>query len=136
MRARIATIFVPFALSMGCSGPDDDRQILEFHEISRFRAPNVHSLYPAVTHFVVAPESVMRDRNVVLSYSRRTCADDAQQVCFVLFWTGVSNAARSLPISDSEAGAMVASYNRNRSTGKDGFQCYDFASPEDRCATR
>ena len=136
MRTRIATIFIPLALSMQCSGSDDARQIHEFHELSRFRAPNVHSLYPTVTHFVVAPESVMRDRNVVLSYSRRTCADADQHVCFVFFWTDESKAARTFPISDSEADAMVASYNRNRSTGNDGFQCYNFGSPGERCATR
>jgi hypothetical protein len=136
LRPRIATACVPFALSMGCSGANEARSIDEFHEVGRFRAPNVHSLYPAVTHFVVAPESVMGDRNVVLSYSRRTCANTDQQVCFVLFWTDASKAARGFPITDSEADAIVASYKRNRSTRNDGFQCYNFGSPGQHCATR
>lgn len=136
LRPRMVTVFVPFALIMGCLGSNDARSIDGFHEVSRFRPPNVHSLYPSVTHFVVAPEAVMGDRNVVLSYSRRTCADADQQVCFVLFWTDASKAAKGFPITASEADAMVASYNRNRSTGHDGFQCYNFGSPGQRCAAR
>jgi hypothetical protein len=136
LRPRIATVFVPFALSTGCLGANDARSISEFHEVSRFRPSDIHSLYPSVTHFVVAPESVMGDRNVVLSYSRRTCADRDQQVCFVLFWTDASKAAKGFPISASEADAMVASYNRNRSSGQDGFQCYNFGEPRQRCAAR
>lgn len=92
----------------------------------------MHSLYPTVTHFVVAPESVMGDRSVVLAYSRRTCAQEL--VCFVLFWTDASKAARSFGITDSEAGALVASYTRNRSSGREGFQCYNFGSPAEHCA--
>ena len=116
---------------MGCAGPN----IAGFHEHGRFRAPNMHSLYPGVTHFTVAPEPVMTDRSAVLAYSRRTCAED-EQVCFVLFWTDASSAASGFPITDREAEAMVASYYRNRSAGNDGFQCYNFGSPGERCSSR
>jgi len=93
----------------------------------------MHTLYPGVTDFVIAPDSAMRDRTAVPAFSPRTCADD-DQVCFVLYWTDVSSAASGFPITESEARGMVASYIRNRSTGADGFQCYNFDSPRQRCS--
>jgi hypothetical protein len=131
---RYFTRLVLVALCLGCSGSNDARLFDDFHEIGRFRAPNVHSLYPAVTHFVVAPRALMGDRNAVLAYSRRSCLEE--QVCFVHFWVDASKAAKRFPISDSEAEAIVASYDRNRSTGHDGFQCYDFGVPGEQCAAR
>ena len=128
---RHVIALLSFALTMGCARSNTAR----FHELGRFHAPNMHSLYPGVTHFTIAPESAMSDRNAVLAYSRRACADD-EQVCFVLFWTGASNAASGFPITAREADAMVASYNRNRSAGNDGFQCYNFGSPGERCSSR
>jgi hypothetical protein len=92
----------------------------------------MHTLYPSVTHFVVAPESVMHERNEVLAYSRGLCADD-DQVCSVLYWTEESKAARGFPITDKEAEAIVATYTRNRSTGSEGFQCYNFGLLRERC---
>lgn len=74
----------------------------------------------------------MRERGVVLAYSRRRCTGE-EQVCAVLYWTDQARAAKGLPLADREADAIVASYNRNRSTGSDGFQCYDFGSPSERC---
>jgi hypothetical protein len=123
---------VALVCAVGCSPSTDARS---FYEIGRFHAPNMHSLYPGVTHFVVAPDSVMGDRKLVLTYSRRICEDE-EQVCFVLFWTDSSRAAAGFPIKDSQAEALVASYNRNRSTGHDGFQCYNFESPGGRCESR
>ena len=77
----------------------------------------------------------MRDSTAVLTFSRRSCADE-EQVCFVLYWTDSSNAASGFPISAREAQGMAASYIRNRSTGADGFQCYNFGLPERRCSLR
>lgn len=119
------------ALVVGCARSNTG----EFHEVGRFHSPNMHELYPDVTHFVVAPESVMRDRTRVLAYSRRRCAGDPQ-VCFVLYWTDASHAASGFPIGDREASAIVASYRRNHSTGADGFNCYNFGSPPERCLSR
>jgi hypothetical protein len=129
--ARYLTRLIPFALG-ACSSCTDARSINEFHEVGRFHTPNMHSLYPSVTHFVVAAESLMYQRNAVLAYSRRTCTDE-DQICSVLYWTEESKAASGFPITDREVDAIVASYNRNRSTGNDGFQCYSFGSPAERC---
>ena len=123
-----------FALVIGNSNCNDARLNDAFREVGTFHRPNMHSLYPGVTHFVVAPESVMRNRNAVLTYGRRTCA--GEEVCVVLFWTDHSRAASGFPISDLEAGAMVASYARSRITGADHFQCYNFGSPAEHCARR
>lgn len=99
----------------------------EFHEVGKFRPPNMHELYPSVTHFVVAADSIMHDRDVVLAYARHTCSvEQDDQVCMVLFWTDASRAATGFPITSTQQDAIVASYNRNRSTGKDGFQYYRF----------
>lgn len=117
---------------MACS---EARLTNEFHELGRFHARDMHTLYPAVTHFVVTPESVMAKRTVVLAFSRRLCGD-REQVCFVLFWTEASRAAAGFPLSDREANAMAASYRRNLSTGADGFQCYNFGTLAERCAAR
>jgi hypothetical protein len=128
---RYFTLLVVFALATHCSGGT----ATSFQEVGRFHAPNMHSLYPGVTHFTVAPESVMRDRSAVLSYSRRRCADD-EQVCFVLYWTDAASAATGFPISDRQSEAMAASYRRGHSTGNDGLQCYNFGAPRERCAIR
>ena len=129
METRYVTALVSVALTMGCARSN----VARFHEVGRFHTPNMHSLYPGVTHFTVAPESVMADRSAVLTYARRTCADDE---CFVLFWTDTSKAASGFPITDREADAMVASYHRNRSGGNDGFQCYNFGLLRERCSSR
>ena len=128
------TAVVSLVFGIGCSGFNHARPVNEFHEVGRFHTPNIHALYPSAAYFVVAPETVMRDRSVVLSYSRSACAEE--QVCFVHFWTDESKAASGFPITDSEAVAMVAIYNHNRSTGSDGFQCYNFGRPAERCARR
>ena len=133
--ARYVSRFVLVAIAMGCSSRNGGQSISAFHEIGRFHTPNMHSLYPTVTHFVLAPESLMVDPNAVLAYSRRTCADN-DEVCFVFFWSDESKAARGFPITDREADAIVASYNRNHSAGNDGFQCYNFGSGAAHCATR
>ena len=125
------TSLVAFALGL-CSGCTDARSDDAFHEIGRFHTPNMHADYPSAAHFVVAAESVMRERTVVLAYSRRLCAGE-EQVCSVLYWTDASRAARGFPVTDREANAIVASYHRNRSTGSDGLQCYNFGSPGERC---
>ena len=130
---RYFSCLTVFALVIGNSSCGDTRVNHDFHEVGTFHTPNMHSLYPGVTHFVVAPESVMRIRNLVLAYGRRTGAEE--EVCFVLFWTDRSRAASGFPISDPEAGAIVASYARNRSAGAGRFQCYDFGSPAEHCAT-
>ena len=132
---NVARLFA-LALSVGCSASDVERWNSEFHEVGSFSSPNMHSMYPGITHFVVAPESVMSDRDGVLAYARRMCADGDDQVCFVFFWTDESKAARRFPMTDTQGDAMVASYNRNRSTGNDGLRCYDFGSLEERCAIR
>ena len=135
--SRYLAGLLAFALGKGCSAfRDAHRQINQFHEVGSFHAPNMHALYPTSTHFVVAPESVMVDRNVVIAYSRRACGDPDEQVCFVFFWTKESKAARGFPLSDDQADAIVASYNRNRSTGNDGLQCYDFGLPREHCKVR
>jgi hypothetical protein len=112
-----------------------DRVTNEFQELGRFHARDMHTLYPAVTHFVVTPESVMAKRSVVLAFSRRICSDH-EQVCFVFFWTDASRAAAGFPLSESATSAMAASYRRNRSTRADGFQCYNFGTLIERCAAR
>lgn len=129
--SRHLTWLAAFALSV-CAGCSDTRSNDAFHEIGRFHAPNMHADYPSAAHFVVAASSVMRERTAVLAYSRRLCPGE-EQVCSVLYWTDASRAARGFPVADREAEAIVASYNRNRSTGHDGFQCYDFGSPSERC---
>jgi len=124
---RFATM-LPLAFAGSCSRAN----VGHFQELGTFHAPNMHTLYPGVTHFVTAPESTMREPAAVLAFSRRTCADE-DEVCFVLYWTDASKAASGFPISAREAQGMVASYIRNRSTGAEGFQCYNFGSPGRRC---
>jgi hypothetical protein len=128
LMARCDVRLLASALILGCA----QSRVPEFHEIGRFHAPNMHTLYPDVTHFVVAPRSVLADRKAVLDYSRRACAEDVQ-VCLVLYWTDPTKAAVSFPIRPNEAQAMMASYHRNRSTGRDGLQCYNFGSAAERC---
>jgi len=121
------------ALSLGLfSSCTEARSDGAFYEIGRFHTPNMHADYPSAAHFVVAAESVMRERTAVLAYSRRVCAGE-EQVCTVLYWTDAARAARGFPVTDSETDAIVASYHRNRSTGSDGLQCYNFGSPSERC---
>ena len=38
------------ALAASCSA----RNVARFHELGKFHAPNMHTLYPGVTHFVIA----------------------------------------------------------------------------------
>lgn len=129
--AALSLRFLALALAAGCS----QSHVTGFREIGRFHAPNTHTLYPDVTYFVVAPDSVLSDRNAVLGYSHDVCAEDLQ-VCLVLFWTDQGRAAASFPIEDREAEAIMASYNRNRSTGSEGFLCYNFGSSEESCRKR
>ena len=77
----------------------------------------------------------MANRSAVLAFCRRVCSD-GEQVCFVFFWTDVSKAAHGFPITTRETDAMVASYERNRSSRTDSFQCYNFGSAMERCAAR
>src|SRR5690242_17346255 len=113
--ARSFIRVLPVALAIGCSRA----HVAGFREVGRFVSPNMHALYPDVTHFVAASSSVLSDRGAVLDYSRHACADDDVPVCFVLYWADETKAAVSFPIGDGQAGAIVASYNRNRSTGND-----------------
>lgn len=126
---------IPLTLGLACTGCNNARSLSAVHEVGRFRPPNMHALYPSVTHFVVAPEAIVSNERTLLAYARRSCAGD-DEVCLVLFWTEASKAARSFPIADGEASAMVASYRRNRVTGAEGFQCYNFALRERHCAMR
>ena len=118
------------ALVLGCS---EARVRSDFREVGSFHARDMHTLYPAVTHFVVTPESVMAKRKLVLAFSRRLCSEP-DEVCFVFFWTDASRAAAGFPLSEREMSAMAASYRRNQSTGADGFQCYNFGTLTERCA--
>jgi len=122
---------VAFTLA-ACS---EARMTNEFHEIGRFHAPDMHTLYPGVAHFVVTPESVLTNRDAALAFSRGLCRDD-DQLCFVFFWTDASKAAAGFPMTDRQSAAMAASYRRNRSTGADGFQCYNFGTSAERCVAR
>lgn len=124
--------FFALAIIAGCAGSAGARRFSNFREVGSFHASNIHSNYPAVAHFVVAPEGAMSDRNIVIAYARRACVDEYE--CFVLFWTNQAQAARTFPITDRQAATMVANYNRNRGIGNDGLQCYDFGSAHERCA--
>ena len=84
-----------------------------------------------IQHFVVASPATMRKRVAVLAFARQLCG--SQRICFVHFWTAASKAGRRIPMSDSQADAMVASYNRNLNTGNDAFQCYNFGSKGEHC---
>ncbi|HKN68466.1 MAG TPA: hypothetical protein VJW73_19415 [Gemmatimonadaceae bacterium] len=113
----------------------DARMTSAFHELGRFHARDMHTLYPDITHFVVTPESVMANRTAALAFSRGLCGE-REEVCFVFFWTDGSRAATGFPLSDREISAMSASYRRNHSTGADGFQCYNFGTVAERCGAR
>jgi len=63
---RFATM-LPLAFAGSCSRAN----IGHFQELGTFHAPNMHTLYPGVTHFVTAPESTMREPAAVLAFSRR-----------------------------------------------------------------
>ena len=132
---RYSTPFLRFAIAAAFAACNDARWTNEFHEIGRFHARDMHSLYPGVTHFVVAPESVMANRSAVLAFSRRVCSE-GEQLCFVFFWTDESKAATGFPITTGETDAMVASYESNRSSRTDGLPCYNFGSAIERCAAR
>lgn len=62
----------------------------------------------------------------------RLCA--SKNVCFVHFWDDVSKAASYLPMSELAANSILASYNINRNTGNNRFQCHPFYDPGQRCA--
>lgn len=125
--------FFALAIIAGCAGSAGARRFSDFREVGRFHSSNIHSNYPAVAHFVVAPEGAISHRSVVIAYARRACVDEFE--CFVLFWTNQAQAARTFPITHRQAATMVANYRRNRGIGNDGLQCYDFGSAQERCAT-
>lgn len=87
------------------------------------------------TYFVVltldgvANEQSQRE---VLNLSRNLCRE--KSVCFVHYWSSPTNAAHSLPMTDEQAEAEIASYNKNIHTGNDALVCHPFGAPGDRCA--
>ena len=91
--ARFVAPLIPLVLGLGCVSCNNARSLTAFHEVGHFRPSNMHALYPSVTHFVVAPESVVSDESAVLAYARQSCTTD-DEVCLVLFWTDASRAAR------------------------------------------
>src|SRR5690349_979939 len=129
--SRNLMVLAAFALSL-CASCSDARSEDAFHESGRFHTPNTHALYPPPPNVVVATESVMHERDAVQANSRHLCAGE-ERVWSVLYWTDESRAARGFPVTERQANAIVASYKRNRSTGHDGFQCYDFGSASERC---
>lgn len=82
-------------------------------------------------HFVVASAQSMRNRTAVLAFARSVCGN--QRICFVHFWTSEAKAGRRTPMTDRQANAIVASYNRNLNTGNDAFQCYNFGAKGEHC---
>lgn len=84
-----------------------------------------------IQHFVVASTESMRDRAAVLAFAKQLCG--SQRICFVHFWKSESKAGRRIPMTDRQADAMVASYNRNLNTGNDAFQCYNFGAKGEHC---
>jgi hypothetical protein len=84
-----------------------------------------------IQHFVVASEESMRNRAAVLAFAKTVCG--TQRICFVHFWTSEAKAGRRIPMTDRQAGTIVASYNRNLNTGNDAFQCYNFGPRGEHC---
>jgi hypothetical protein len=134
LRHLLFGVSMAFAILVGACG--EARETTEFHELGSFHARDMHTLYPGVTHFVVTPESVMAKRNLVLAFARRLCSEPEQACFFFFFWTDASRAAAGISLSERETSAMAASYRRSHSTGADGFQCYNFGAPAERCAAR
>jgi len=62
----------------------------------------------------------------------KLCED--KNICFVHFWDNEAKAGHSIPMTDSEANSLIASYNINRNTGNNQFQCQSFTEPGQRCA--
>lgn len=58
---------------------------------------------------------------------------ETRDICFVRFWDDAANAGNKLPMTDSQADAMVASYARNRRVGVDKYICHPFGAIGDRC---
>jgi hypothetical protein len=87
------------------------------------------------TYFVVAKVSGISNqdaRHDLQIIARKLCKQ--KDVCFAHFWSAKEGAARSLPMSDQEVDAMIASYNINRYTRNDDFQCHNFGSAGQRCS--
>ncbi len=66
-----------------------------------------------------------------LNIGRNLCG--GKTVCFVHFWADRSKAASSIPMTDAQAPAQIASYNKNVNSGNDALVCHPFGSPGERC---
>ena len=86
------------------------------------------------TYFVVVNVSDEADQDLhtgLKIIAKNLCAQ--KTVCFAHFWNDKKSAARSLPMDDQQVNTMIASYNINRNTHNDDFQCHNFGSPQQRC---
>lgn len=87
------------------------------------------------TYFVVANlQGTPSDRAYqdFLSFSRSLCQD--KTVCFVHFWYDANQAALSIPMTDEQVAAQIASYNKNVNSGNDAMQCHPFGPAGEKCS--
>lgn len=85
-----------------------------------------------IIFFVVMPPDSAKDQEAFRAAAKTIC--EGRSHCQVTFWLDASQAARSLPMTDSQVNAIHAVYNINTSTGLDGFTCHPFGTPGDQCA--
>ena len=77
------------------------------------------------------PESA-QDEEAFRAVAKEICGRRSH--CQATFWLDASQAARSLPMTDTQVNAIHSVYNINNSTGLDGFTCHPFGAPGDQCA--
>jgi hypothetical protein len=74
--------------------------------------------------FVVASKELSRNHAALEHRVRNFCSlrHSDTGFCWILVWSRESLVPKNIPMSDRQANAMVASYNRNPNTGHDCFQ--------------
>ena len=64
--------------------------------------------------FVVVDKGFASDTTALRSIADELC--EGHPICIVLFWDDRNKAATSLPMTDAQVNALVATYNRNENT--------------------
>jgi hypothetical protein len=105
---RLLLSLLPLVLAVACSNSSQPNESVPKFSILKMQGQGVF--------FVVIDKTIASDRKALKGVADAVCKDH-QSFCMVLFWDAQAKAATSVPMTDAEVDAQVASYSLNKSTG-------------------
>ena len=67
------------------------------------------------TRLVALNQEDTQDSKRLMALSKSLCKDE--DICIAIYWVGIENTPRSLPMSEEQLGLIYAQYNYNKHSG-------------------